>query len=469
MRGMRWAALVGAAVLVVAGCGDDDEEESGSGGDEGAATEEPTQEDAGGESRGEEPSGELYAFGFGYDTGDEIAQVRVDRFRDLHPDVQVSFSESGFEEQPCLSALAGDDPPDVVNIPRNELGTYAARGVLMPLDECIEAEGVNMSVFYDAAVDQVTIDGSVYAFPEFFNTRVWILNDQAFEDAGLDPETVDLSDWEGLAEVNEQLTRMEGDRLERIGLDVKLPEFLPLWAWGNGAPMMSEDGRESLLDDPGVAEALELTVPLHEPAGGRTTFLDFRDTWDFFGADNQYANDQLGGMPMEQWYLNVLAGSSPDVAITVRPFETRDGEPITWSDGNSWAIPRTSTNPEAACAFARTMTETDTWIEAAQVRADARAEEGAPNTGVYTGNREADETIFSDLVDLSDMPVFDEAVQVVLEVQERAFGLPPSPAAAQFDAAWRDAVNEVLSGGTDPADALQRADQDAQAAIDAAG
>lgn len=118
-----------ALVLVVSGCGDD-EEETGSGADQGATTEEQTQE-----ATGEEPSGELYAFGFGYDTGDEIAQVRVDRFRDLHPDVQVSFSESGFEEQPFLSALAGDDPPDVVNIPRNELGTYAARGVLTPLDE----------------------------------------------------------------------------------------------------------------------------------------------------------------------------------------------------------------------------------------------------------------------------------------------------------------------------------------------
>ena len=417
---------------------------------------------------GADVSGSLFAFGFGYETGDQIAQVRVDRFRELYPDVDVEFSESGFDAQAFLSALASGDSPDLVNVPRNELGTYVARGVLEPLDECIEQEGVDMSVFYEGALSQVTVDDSTYAFPEFFNTRVWILNNAAFEEAGLDPATVDLSDWDALAEANEALTRVDGGELSRIGIDVKLPEFLPLWAWANGAPMISEDGRTAQLDSPGVVEALEVTAAFHEPAGGRAAFLDFRDTWDFFGAENQYANDQLGAMPMEQWYLNVLAESSPDVEITVRPFETRDGEPITWADGNSWAITADSDNKEAACAFAATMTNADTWIAAAEARAETRAEEGLPNAGVYTGNSAADEVIFSEIVDLSDMPTFEEAVQVVVENQANAFGLPPSPAAAEFKTAYEEAATAVLEGA-DPGDALASAQEEAQSAIDDAG
>lgn len=447
------------AVALVAACGDDGDESPGDDNDVMDGEEE------GGEAA--DISGSLFAFGFGYDTGDEIAQVRVDQFREQYPDVTVEFSESGFDEQGFLSALASDDPPDLVNIPRNEIGTYIARGVLTPLDECIAQEGVDMSVFYEGALTQVTVEGTHYAFPEFLNTRVWILNNAAFEEAGLDPATVDLSDWNALADVNEQLTETEGGRLSRIGLDVKLPEFLPLWAWANGAPMISEDGLTAQLDSPGVIEALEITVPFHEPAGGRTAFLDFRDTWDFFGADNQYAADQLGGMPMEQWYLNVLAGNSPDAEITVRPFETPDGQPISWADGNAWAIPAAAQNPQAACAFAATMTEADTWIAAAESRAETRAEEGAPNTGVYTGNQAADDVIFSEIVDLSDMPMYEEAVQVVVDNQVNAFGLPPSPAAASFQSAWQDAVNEVLTGA-DPATAMATAQQEAQAAIDAA-
>ena len=451
MSRRRLAPILLIAALALTACGGEEE------------APEDQAEDGGGT-----PSGDLFAFGFGYETGDIIAQTRVDEFREQYPGVDVTFSESGFDSQTFLSALASGDPPDVVNIPRNEIGTYIARGVLEPLDECVEQQDINMDAFYPAGVEQVTVEGTHYALPEFFNSRVWILNNSVFEEAGLDPESVDLSDWDAIAEVNEQLTQMEGGELTRIGLDPKLPEFLPLWSNANGAPLLLEEGLESNLDDPAVAEALEFSSSLHEPAGGRTTFLDFRDTWDFFGAENQYATGQLGGMPMEIWYLNVLAEASPDVGVTVRPFLTRDGEPITWADGNAWAISTSTDNPEAACAFIATMTAKDTWVAAAEARAEQRAEEGLPNLGVYTGNREAEEVIFSEIVDLSEYPEFAEAVEVVREVQEHAFGLPPSPAASEFQNAWQAAVNEVMTGGAQPAPALQEVDESIQSAIDSA-
>lgn len=442
------AASVGLA-LVAAACGSSDEgSEIGSGGGE--------------------PSGSLFAYGMGYKTADEIGTTRIDRFKKLYPKVKMKFSESGFEEQPFLSALASDQPPDVVNLPRNLIGTYIARGVLEPLDECLEQENISMDEFYPSAVDQVMVEGSAYGIPDFYNTRVWILDTKAFEDAGLDPETIDLSDWDAIAEANEKLTKVEGGKLTRIGIDPKLPEFLPLWANANGSPMISEDGKESLLEDPGIAEALEYSASLHEPAGGRTKFLDFRDTWDFFGEKNQYATGQLAAMPIEEWYLNVLAEVSPDVDITVRPFETREGDPITIQDGNTFAIPTASQNPQAACAFIRVMSEKASWIKSAEVREKMRAADDLPSTGVYTGNIEADKVIFNELVDLSDMPDFQKAVEVVLDVQPHAVGMPPSPAAAEYEEAWVNAVNEVLEGA-DAAEALKKADEQAQQAIDSAG
>ena len=468
MKRSRILSLLFAVALASVARGSDEASDGAS--DDNDVGDEASEEEAGdeGDAAPADLSGDIFAFGFGYETGDEIATSRVDHFRELYPDINVSFSESGFEEQAFLTSLAGDNPPDVVNVPRNQIGTYIQRGVLRPLDECIAQEGVDMEAFYDGALEQVTLDGTHYAFPEFFNSRVWIINNRAFEEAGIDPDEVDLSDWDAIAEINEELTVVEDGTLTRIGIDPKLPEFLPLWAWANGSPLLNEDGTQASLDAPGVIEALEATVPMHEPAGGRTTFLDFRDTWDFFGADNQYAVDQLAAMPMEQWYLNVLAGSSPDaVDITVRPFLTPDGQPITWADGNSWAIPLHSPNPEAGCAFAATMTHADTWIHAAEVRAESRAEEGAANTGVYTANEAADDVIFSELVDLSEWPQFEEAVQVVVENHQNAFGLPPSPTAAAVQTAWEEAVNEIMQGA-DPAEAMANAQENAQSQIDAA-
>ena len=55
--------------------------------------------------------------------------------------------------------------------------------------------------------------------------------------------------------------------------------------------------------------------------------MAFRDTWDFFGADNELVADQLAAFPMEQWYFNVLAEASPDLKITVKAFADRQGNP----------------------------------------------------------------------------------------------------------------------------------------------
>ena len=221
-----------------------------------------------------------------------------------------------------------------------------------------------------------------------------------------------------------------------------------------------------MLATPEAVEALTYTLSLHEVAGGRQAFSAFRDTWDFFGADNQLVADQLAAFPMEQWYFNVLAEVSPDVAITVKPFTDRQGEPLTYATGNTWAIPRGAKNPEAACAFMKTMTAPETWLAAARARAETRAAEGQLFTGVYTGNRVADEQIFSEVYQPSGDVAFDQAVQVALDVQDNAFAIPANPAGAQFRQAWMDAVNRALNGEQDPQTALEQAQEEAQEALD---
>jgi multiple sugar transport system substrate-binding protein len=112
------------------------------------------------------------------------------------------------------------------------------------------------------------------------------------------------------------------------------------------------------------------------------------------------------------------------------------------------------------------MTDSSSWIAAAQARAKKRASEHKPFTGVYTGNEKADKKIFADIVKLDDYPVYDKAVKAVLAAQDSAFTMPASPAGNEFLTAWQDAVNRVLSGQQSPADALKQAQQEAQTALD---
>lgn len=456
------AALVIASLLVAA-CGGGDTSPSPS----GAASPAPggTSPSPGSAS----PSaaaveGDLFVFGVAYETGDDIAKGRIDEFTEQYPDVNVTFSESGFDDQQFLTALNSGDPPDVARIDRTRIGTYIARGVLAPIDECVAQTGVDTGVFYDASLTPITWEGQVYGFPEDFNTRAWILVDSVFEDAGLNVDDFDPSDWDSIRQANQALLTASGNQVSRIGIDPKLPEFTPLWAKAVGVDLLSADGLTSNLDDPAVAEAVAFGASLIEDHGGSAPFRSFRDTWDFFGTANQVAEGQVGGWPMEQWYYNVLT-QSPDVQFTVKPFMTRDGEEITYADGTALAIVEGTDDFAAACAYAATVTGRDAWVRAATDRAEARAAEGRPNTGTFTANRDANDAIFGEIIDLSESPVFQAAVETTLSLHDKAFALPASPAGTEFVDAMTEGVNQVLSG-TAAADALAQADQDAQDAID---
>lgn len=428
----------------------------------GEATDEATQE-AGGEA-----SGTLEILAFNGETGDDIATNRVAFFRNLYPDVELAFTEGGLDEQQFLTAVASGTPPDLVYVNRDFVGTYASRGALMPLTTCIDEHGLDMSQYYESAVSQVTLDGTTYGVPEFYNFTVVIANEAALDEAGLTMEDLDTSDWDAIAAANDALTRVEDGQVTRIGFDPKLPEFLPLWAMANGVELISADGRTAQLNSPEVVEALEFAHSLHEAAGGREDFLAFRDTWDFFGAGNQYAADQLGAMPMEQWYANVIASNSPDAAVAFAPFLDREGNPISYATGNAWAIPTGADNVAAACEWMKTVTSVDAWADASQKRADARAEAGTIYTGTYSGNRAADEVIFGEILQPTGNESFDAGLEVILSVMDIAFSIPANPAGQEFNDAWRAAVAAYMNGEMSAQEALDIAQEQAQAALDEA-
>jgi multiple sugar transport system substrate-binding protein len=351
---------------------------------------------------------------------------------------------------------------------RQLIGTYATKGAIVPLSDCIDRQKIDMSQYREAAVAEVTLDGKVYGLPEFYDNRVLMVNDAALAKVGMQPGDISTRDWTALRAATTRLTVNTGGKLSRIGFDPKIPEFLPLWAKANGVALAGDDGKTAHLDDPKVLEALTYTVGLVNAQGGWATFKSFRDSFDFFGAKNEFVADQLGAFPMEDWYLNVLAENSPNLKLTAMPFAGVDGKPVDWVTGNAWAIPAKSKHATQACKWIKTMTASDSWIAAAKARATARKAAGKPFTGVYTGNKKADETIFGSVVQPTGNAAFDNAVKTVLAAQEHAFTTPTLSAGEEFKTAWSGAVNRVLSGQQKPADAMAQAQKEAQAALDKA-
>jgi multiple sugar transport system substrate-binding protein len=404
----------------------------------------------------------------GFGAGDEIATVRLDQAKQaLGGDVKVKLIEGDLDIQQFLSAVATGEPPEVVYANRDQIGTFASRGAIIPLSDCIDGEGIDTGVFTPSALDQVTFDGQVYGIPEFNVVQITQANADLLRQAGLTLDDVNGSDWDAVTAADKKLAKTQGGKLKVIGYDSKMPEFLPLWAKANGVELISEDGRTAQLDDPRVLEALKFAVGIYDDQGGFGKVKAFRDSADFFGSGNQFASGTLGAMPMEQWYVNVLNDVSPDAPMAFDTVRDRNGQPLAWTSGSAWAIPKGSDNPEAACRFAKAMTATDSWVKAAQERIRLRNKDGGLFTGLLTGNTEADQQV-RDLMKPVGDPKWQSAIDATYVANEHTFALPANPAGEEFKTAWQDAVNRVLNGQQEPEAALAQAQKEAQAALDEA-
>ena len=255
---------------------------------------------------------------YGMGGRDDVAQGRLDLATKVIESGgdKVSNPVGGFNDQAFLARLAARDIPDLVYMGRDKVGTYAAKGALIPLANCLASEKIDRKQYRQAALREVTYKGQLYALPEFTNQITIIVNQDAARKAGVNVADIQTQNWKRLKQANRKLLKIEGGKLTRIGFDPKLPEFFPLWVKWFGKDLISKDGLKAQLNTRESVAALAYAVSLINDHGGWNKFKAFRDTFDFFGKNNQVAADQIGAWPMESWYYNVLADNSPGVDIT---------------------------------------------------------------------------------------------------------------------------------------------------------
>ena len=403
---------------------------------------------------------------YGFGPGDDVANGRAEIATRALGGANVENPRGAFNDQAFLAMLASGNVPDVVYLDRALVGSYAARGAFLPLANCLASENIDKNQYRQAALKQVTYRGQLYAIPEFTNQITIIVNDEVARAAGVNINDIQTRNWTRLRAANRKMLRVEGGKVTRIGFDPKIPEFFPLWVKWFGASLISNDGLKARLNSPQAIAALTYTNNLIRDHGGWDRFKAFRDTWDFFGRNNQVAANQVGAWPMESWYYNVLADNSPNVNITAKYFVNSKGGPITFFQGSGWAIPRGARDPDLACKWMKAMTAVDTWVAVAKDRLNLRRRQGRAFTGLYTANTRADIKIYEDVYQPLGKRQFDEAVRLLVNASRYGFALPVSPGSAELRQAYIDAINRVLTGRQTPRQALNQAQREAQAAID---
>jgi multiple sugar transport system substrate-binding protein len=420
---------------------------------------------AAGAKSGHSTAGTLNIYGSG--PGDDVQENRATYAASQLSGTTINRPAGDFNDQVFLTRLASGDVPDLVRMPRSSLAQYAAKGVLQPMDSCVADV---KSQYRVGALRAMTYGGKVYGLPEFTNQLTLIVNQSAFKDAGVPIADASTTSLKKLYQTAKKLTKFDGNgNLVRIGFDPKIDsQFgLPLWVKWYGKDIISKDGLKAQLNSKEAVAALAFAKQVINAEGGWNKFKAYRDTFDFFGAQNPLVKDQLGFWPMESFIYNTFSNNSPNVDLIAKFFTNRKGGPITMFAGNAWAVPKGSKNVDDACKYMKAVTSVDAWVTAAKKRFDARKAAGSTFTGLYTANTKADTKVYEDIYQSFGKEQFDNAVKILVADARYGFELPPSPGGRQFVQAYLDAVNRVLTGQQTPKQALDQAQKEAQAAIDA--
>jgi len=229
---------------------------------------------------------ELHVWGLNMGTPRMGWMAVVAEFERRYPNVTVVIgpADRGSDLQKLLCGVIGNAPPDVFKREANLFGDIAARDILMPLDGFVNedrnrADGIHEEDYQPGLWNSGKgLDGKLYAIPEATNPLFLAYNKDVFREAGLDPERPPRS-WEEWQEYTRRLTcRDDRGRITRLGTMIHAPykeDDLLFYIAQLGGNVLSEDGRQCLLDNAVCLEALQFVAETVASAGGRRAYDDF--------------------------------------------------------------------------------------------------------------------------------------------------------------------------------------------------
>lgn len=390
------------------------------------------------------PSGTLRAWGF--NNADDVGKARIDYAAKQLTGVTIQMDQTNFDAQKFTTRVASGDVPDVVQMDREFVATYAAQGLIKPLDKCFSANNVDPKQrWYPSVVGDVTYKDQVWAVPQFYQPPAIMLNKTVMDAAGVQDSDIDTSDPAKLLTAIGKMYKAKGDVPSTLGFDPQATGQLYLWTVGMGGKLVGDDGKPTL-DDPSNVYGLELLKKIVDAQGGFAKYKSFTDSFDTFGEKNQFVQNQVGAQVDAQWYPNVLSPYKDKIKLAAVPFKGKDGQPVTVATGTSFVVPAKAKNPSAGCKWALALTEDGSWNAAAEARAATVAQKKSVNTGLFTGSPNADKAIRDKYVKPSGNAGFDQVISTYYEIAGTGKSVGSSPAGQQIKQELTNAITSYLLG-----------------------
>ena len=386
----------------------------------------------------------------------------IAEFEALYPGIKVEFEISGGPPgggdyiEVLLARIAAGNPPETATLwsPPSQFG---ARGSLTAIDELMtDAKWAKAEAFYEGPLKSCQWQGKTYGLPASAGAGCIFINKAKFEEKGISTQREDFpKTWDELKALSAEFVVWEGEELKQVGFVPWTQSWLKsVWSQLNGGTLFDAQEVRYLIDSDENIAWLEYWVKwLDDQYGGDIEQMNIYGAWGDVYPESAF---QLGQ------HIIAMSGSwaCTDAEIPFEwevfkfPVGPSGSKSTTGFWPNWWVIPQGVANLEEAFLLAEYFC-TQGWVTWYKQVMDTPAWRDFPS-GVLTQK----------LVDDAGQERGQEIHDFFATYLEDAADMWNSPIEDFASDTLDSAIDEVLHKTKAPAEALQEAQELAQAKLE---
>ncbi len=195
----------------------------------------------------------------------QLYQHIIEEYRQQKPEAQIRVEVVPGRSitQKLLTGMDAGHAPDICVLHWREMARVAATGQLLPLNNLVQIDQVDLDDFYDVGIQAYTYHDTLYGLPVKGSTITCFYNMDLFDKYGIAYPTDDWT-WDDLLTKAKQLT-LDTNKDGLADIYGCTPYDIASYVWSSGGDFLrQENGRYvSNLDDPRVLAGVQFYVDLY--------------------------------------------------------------------------------------------------------------------------------------------------------------------------------------------------------------
>lgn len=358
-------------------------------------------------------------------------------FNKSQSEIKVIGVSSPDSQKQVTSMSSSNGSFDISDNFGNSVGSWAAKGILAPLDDYLGEDKVNLEDFAPASLEEMQYDGKTYALPIAVHTQELLYNKDLLAEAGVQPPTT----MDELATAIAKLTKTDADgNITQLGLgNPSTSTLLTSLGYAFGGTWDGDDGKAPTPTDSNNIKALDwYTENVTDKYGADKIATFMSGLGQYMSAQDPFYIGKAAMVLDGEWQAVNIPKVAPELnwGVVDIPALSTDLERTTQVSTSTLFIPSNSKHKKEAATFL----------------AYIMGDKPMTDFTLALGNLPSKTSLLTDSA-YSEIPNFDVWLNALSSPNAKS--MASQPYSAQYATDLGTAFDDVIRGIASPSDAMQ--------------